>query len=154
MMANSLCDECVPIMHALNWGNLSMLAWWLYASAALIRYLDSCSAPSLVAAPPSSPSQQGWALVTLGDKLSHSLVTEQWGWGWTTGDPDMRTCNEVHCHNQELQHPGFASHSLKSDVQPWVIENCWVSFGGTNLQLITCTNSSSMQTTQLAHCLP
>lgn len=89
--------------------------------------LADCSTPSLVAAPPSSPSLRCWALVRSRETLSHSLVTEQRGWGWTTGDPDMRTCNEVHCHNQELQHPGSATLQLKSDVQPWVIENCWVS---------------------------
>lgn len=111
--------------------------------------LADCSAPSLVAAPPSSPSQWCWALVPSRDTLTHSLVTEQRGWGWTTGDPDMRTCNEVHCHNLELQHPGSATRQLKRDVQPWVIENCWVSYGGTNIQLTTCIDNTSMQITNL-----
>lgn len=73
--------------------------------------LADCSAPSSVAAPLSPPrlcdGVGPWHSPV--NTLSHSLVTEQWGWRWTTGDPDMRTCNEVHCHNQELQHPGSAT---------------------------------------------
>lgn len=71
---------------------------WLFSSI-----LGCCSALSPVSAGGGGP----WHPPV--NTLSHSLVTEQWGWRWTTGDPDMRTCNEVHCHNQELQHPGSAT---------------------------------------------
>lgn len=155
MGAYPSCTYCTTyamyegIQLCLHCGGNAHLSACLLSPLSQFCSLADCSAPSLVAAPPSSPSQWCWALVPPSDTLSHSPVTEQRGWGWTTGDPDMRTCNEVHCHNQELQHPGSATRQLKSSVQPWVIENCWVSYGGTNIQLTTRIDKYkiSMQTT-------
>lgn len=75
-----------------------------------------------------------------------------------TGDPDMRTCNEVHCRNiqgvachiahewcsalndWELVGSALVAKKKKNPNNPWLI--------------ISHANSSSMQTTQPTHCLP
>lgn len=105
---------CNALSEALSQRRAFLTQLVLRASSALSPQfcpLADCSAPSSVAAP-LSPTRLcdgvgPWHSPV--NTLSHSLVTEQWGWRWTTGDPDMRTCNEVHCHNQELQHPGSAT---------------------------------------------
>lgn len=67
----------------------------------------------------------------------------------------MRTCNELHCHNQELHSiQGQPPISIKSNVQPQEIETCWVSYGGTCSQLLASVVITEYANNQLLYCLP
>lgn len=85
MGAYPSCTYCTTyalyegIQLCLHCGGNAHLSACLLSPLSQFCSLADCSAPSLVAAPPSSPSQWCWALVPPSDTLSHSPVTEQRG---------------------------------------------------------------------------
>lgn len=94
------------------------------------------------------------ASVTLQDKLSHPFqVAEQRAWG-----PEIPTWEHaMRC--TAVTSRVLPANLLTSDVQPSMIENLlgqlwWRKQTNNPRLIISHANSSSMQTTQLTHCLP